>query len=169
LTDHFQKLEPHQYYYPASDLHITIFDFIQAQTDFQRDEALEKIFLEIATQAVNGFGAFNIQMKGVVFSNEAGLIRGFDGNKLLFLRENIRSLRTEAGLRNDERYESESAHVTFTRFKNRLEDPITFYTFIEASKMTYLGEESVNQVELVEHDWYNSTPTKRVIARIQLD
>jgi hypothetical protein len=31
-----------------------------------------------------------------------------------------------------------------------------------------LGEEKITNLELVEHDWYNSFPKKRIIGRIQL-
>jgi hypothetical protein len=72
------------------------------------------------------------------------------------------------GLRNDERYESRSAHVTFCRFASPLQDPEGLVSLIDACRDLSLCAEEVANMELVEHDWYNSKATKRVIARFAL-
>ena len=72
LVDDFLTVESDQYYYPFEDLHITIFDFIQGTVDYQRDDLLENLFLDISRNAVTSFENFKIQMKGVVLG-ERGL------------------------------------------------------------------------------------------------
>jgi hypothetical protein len=165
LVNRFERVEPDQYYYPFGNLHITVFDFIQGSADYRRDEFLEKTFLEISREAVEAVGPFAIHFRGVAFSRGAGILRGYDGDALISIRRNIRSLLKERGIRNDERYESESAHVTFTRFRAALRNPPLFRETIEASRSFDLGDEEVSSLELVEHDWYNLLQRKRVIAR----
>jgi hypothetical protein len=168
LVDRFESVEPDQYYYPFGNLHITIFDFIQGTGSYRRDDLLEKAFLEISREAVEAVGPFAIHFRGVAFSAGAGILRGYDGDALISIRRNIRMLLRERGIRNDERYESESAHVTFTRFRAALRNPSLFLETIEAARAFDLGVEEVSSLELVEHDWYNSLRTKRVVGRIGL-
>jgi hypothetical protein len=87
---------------------------------------LENLFLDISRNAVTSFEIFKIQMKGVVFSRGAGIIKGYDDNKLVSIRRNIRELLIAHHIKNDERYESESAHITFTRFRSNIKNPMMF-------------------------------------------
>ena len=173
------ELEPEQYYYPLKDLHVTVFDFIQARTHYERNEKLEKAFLSISQEVTQAVEAFEIELKGIVFSPAAGMIKGYDSNRLVSLRDHIRRLMGVQGLPNDERYASESAHITFMRFREKLVHPTSFMrfreklvhptSFVEAvakhSEME-IGEEQVSRLELVEHDWYNSCGTKRIIGEV---
>ncbi|MDP4174192.1 MAG: hypothetical protein Q8933_09510 [Bacteroidota bacterium] len=168
LVNVFSNVDPNQYYYNFDDLHITIFDFIHAKNEYQRNSSLEDAFLEISKRAVDKIRAFNIELKGVVFSRSAGLIKGFDNNVLVLIRKNIRELMNSYSLTNDERYESESSHATFVRFRKALQNPTKFNETIENNKDTELGIEEITNFELVEHDWYNSSQTKRIIQRIRL-
>ena len=164
----FLNVESDQYYYPFEDLHITIFDFIQGTVNYQRNDVLESLFLDISQNAADSLESFKIQMKGIVFSKGAGIIKGYDNNKLVLIRKKIRELLITHQIKNDERYESESVHVTFTRFRSNIKNPIIFCEIIKKNMEVELGEEQITNLELVEHDWYNSFHTKRIIGKIQL-
>ena len=168
LVGDFLNVESGQYYYPIEDLHITIFDFIQGTVNYQRNDVLESLFLDISQNAADSLESFKIQMKGIVFSKAAGIIKGYDNNKLVSIRKKIRELLITHQIKNDERYESESAHVTFTRFRSNIKNPIIFCEAIKKNMEVELGEEEITNLELVEHDWYNSFHTKRIIGKIQL-
>jgi len=168
LISKFLKVDPSQYYYPYEDLHITIFDFIQASINYKTDKGLEDQFIEIADEILNGTNMFNINMKGIVFSKAAGIIKGYDNNKIVPMRENIRRLLLKSKLPNDERYKSKTAHITFLRFMNNISEPTEFYELIKDFKEKEFGIEKVTKIELVEHDWYNKSDSKRIIKQYDL-
>lgn len=168
LVGEFSTVDPDQYYYPFEDLHITVFDFVQGTVDYQRNDLLENLFLEISRKAVDSLGGFKVQMKGIVFSRGAGIIKGYDDNKLVLIRRNIRKLLVAHKIKNDERYESESAHITFTRFRGNIKNSLLLCETMEKNMEVDIGEEEVTSLELVEHDWYNSFHKKRIIGRVQL-
>ena len=168
LVAQFRAISPDQYYYPFDDLHITVFDFVQASKDYTRNEGQEDDFRLISHEALTDIEQFPLRLCGPVFSRAAGLLAGYDDDILISIRNEIRRLMAKRGLRNDERYESRSAHVTFCRFRSPLKDPTGFVSLIDACRDLHLGSEQVGCMELVEHDWYNSKATKRVIASFTL-
>ncbi len=168
LIERFKEAEPDQYYYPLSDLHVTIFDFISGRMDYQRDSGLEKIFIELSRRALADFSPFEFDLEGVTFSSAAGLLQGFDSGQIVGIRSRIRSLLKEYGIPNTERYESESAHVTFCRFKSVLRNPAGLVDLIERNGDSKISHTTFRSFELVEHDWYNCVSRKRLIERIDL-
>jgi len=168
LVSKFRAIAPEQYYYPFEDLHVTVFDFIQASEGYTREVEQENEFRLISHNALAGSARFSIDVRGTVFSGAAGLLAGYDDDFLVTLRNRIRQGMKSKGLKNDERYESSSAHVTFCRFAAKPSDPEGLVHLIDACRDLHLGTEIVAAMELVEHDWYNSQQTKRVIARFML-
>ncbi|HUW42169.1 MAG TPA: Gfo/Idh/MocA family oxidoreductase [Rectinemataceae bacterium] len=168
LVSSARRAEPWQYYYPFHDLHITVFDFIRGSEAYRPDARLEKRFLDLAREAARSFEPFAIRFSGIVFSDAAGLIQGYDDDLLARLRQAIRELMEDAGLANDERYRSESAHLTFARFISPLASPGGLREFIDGNRETEIGRERVDALELVEHDWYDRRATRRIIGRVEL-
>lgn len=164
LVSRFRAVAPEQYCYPFEDLHITVFDFVQASEDYTRCEKKEDDFRLISHEALAGIEPFLLRLRGPVFSRAAGLLAGYDDDILIPIRNDIRRRMAMRGLSNDERYESSSAHVTFSRFCSPLQDPAGVVNLIDACRDLHLGTGKVAIMELVEHDWYNSKATKRVIA-----
>ena len=151
LVSSLKKVEPEQYYYPTHDLHITIFDYIQGTEKYIRNPELEKVFIKISRESLKSFHRFPITFEGIVFSNAAGIIQGYDDNVLIKIREKIRILLKENGIRNDERYESESAHITFMRFMNQFLRAEKLCGFINQNREMKIGIQKVEEIELVEH------------------
>ncbi|HOX33282.1 MAG TPA: hypothetical protein PLB91_13210 [Spirochaetales bacterium] len=168
LATGFAALEPEQYYYPAGDLHVTVFDFCSAREGYARDLESELAFLALALEAAAGSGPFPIAFRGVACSREAGLLAGYDGDRLVALRAAIRSRMLDRGLPNDERYESRSAHASFLRFRAPLRDGPRFLAELEARREEELGEALVEELELVEHDWFDSGGSRRLVGKVAL-
>jgi 2'-5' RNA ligase len=168
LVARFAAVDPAQYYYPRSDLHITIFDFTQAREGCVADPGLEASFREISRAALASFAGFAVELRGVVFNRAAGIVKGFDRDRLLGLRQRIRKELVARGIRNDERYESGSAHITFARFRQPPADPAALCEAAEAAREIELGHVDAGEVELVEHDWYNSPASRRLLERFRL-
>jgi len=164
LSEEFTAIEPDQYYYPCDDLHTTIFDFLSAREGYVPDRGREEEYRLIAEVACRRLEVFSLRFRGVAFSREAGLLKGYDDEVLTDLRERIRTALFKAGLGNDERYRSRSAHCTFMRFRAGLRCPSRFETAMDAWSERDLGNMPVTSAELVEHDWYNRRTSKRIIG-----
>ena len=168
LKEKINEIDKDQYIYPFDDLHVTIFDFIQGTKNYKADIDTEKICIEISNNVLNTINTFWIEYKGITCSSSAGLIQGFDDNQLVNIREKIRKNMELFNLKNDERYKSESSHITFLRFMKKIKDTRKFVNFINNNRITNIGKEKVKDIELVEHDWYNKKESKRVINKYQL-
>jgi len=166
LVSSLKTIEPGQYYYPTHDLHITIFDFIQGTENYTRNSELEKELIRISKESLKSVHEFPIGFEGIVFSNAAGVIQGYDDNILTKIREKIRVLLKENGINNDERYKSESAHITFVRFMNQFLRAEELCRFINKNREMKIGIQKVEEIELVEHDWYNHESNKKIIEKI---
>jgi hypothetical protein len=167
LISELTSIEPGLFLYPFPDLHITIFDFLRGSGLYRRDQEIENRFSKICSK-IQQCPPIEVVLCGIVFSPAAGLIQGFDNNRLIEIRELIRASMIEEGMKNDERYRSESAHITFARFRNRLENPGALCSFIEKNRDREFGEITLSRFELVEHDWYNRESQKRIIKEISL-
>lgn len=162
-------VEPDLYLYPLDDLHTTIFDFIKGSDTYRQDRANDLLFAEIAESAAKTVEPFTMDFRGVVCTDEAGMIPGFDNDRLIGIRQKIRKTLAQRGIGNDERYESQSAHITFCRFRKRLKNCAAFVRFLHEYRQHEFGGETITHLELVEHDWYNLKRKKRIIQTIPLN
>jgi 2'-5' RNA ligase len=103
-----------------------------------------------------------------VFNREAGIIKGYDQNKLIEIRNLLRTELCRYKIQNDERYKSESAHITFCRFKYPVNEPNALFSLIRYFQYYELGTIKVKRIDLVEHNWYNSENSRRLIKSFYL-
>lgn len=164
LINEYKVLEPNQYYYPYSDLHITIFTFLSARDSYKVNTELEKLFINITEKVLNDTEIFNILLDGITFSKEAGFINGYDNDILITIRDALRSEMNKKRIEIDERYKSETAHVTFLRFVNQINNNNKFIKKLWENRNKEIGKIDISKIELVEHDWYNKLLRKRVLS-----
>jgi hypothetical protein len=169
LVNIFQQIEPEQYYYPAHDLHITLFDYIAAHAAYSGSDKLDATYTTLAQSVLTSLKSFSIVFKGIVFSREAGIITGYDDGSIAALRKRIRQHLVDHGLPNLERYESISVHASFLRFKKRIRKEKDFIAAIESWRSVDIGTEVIKKVLLVEHDWYNRRQITRPIKQFALE
>ena len=155
FMDEMRKLEPDQYFYPESDLHVTVLDLISADQNFERNRLVIDESLELAKSAISGLPPFCIDFNGIITSNAAVLAKGYYTGGLRNLRDRLRSIAMEQGFDLRERYQSISAHSTIIRYKSALQNREKFLTTLEKYKRFNIGGLKVNELELVIHDWYN--------------
>jgi 2'-5' RNA ligase len=156
LVNDLKAVEPGQYYYPQTDIHMTVLDLISASPQFSMNEIMLNKVIEIIHSSVNHVAAFEIEFHGIILSNGAILIKGYYHEGLSEIRNNIRRFAALSGFDLKERYQSISAHVTIARFKAQVENCEGFIQKIEDYRDFQVGVVRVNQMELVIHDWYNS-------------
>jgi 2'-5' RNA ligase len=169
LIENFQILEPEQYYYPTEDLHITVFDYIAADNVYTRTSSIEQTLINITDDVVKSLSSFTVFFKGIVFSREAGLLKGYDNGSVVALRKRIRQRLKDFGLPNMERYKSTSVHSTFMRFTKKIDNVGGFVNELEVRREAEIGTETVKSMVLVEHDWYNRKSLTRTIKEYKLD
>ena len=153
----FQRTEPAQYYYPASDIHLTILSIISCYSGF-RLESIDPLAYQDAIRALlREVRSFSIEVRGLTASASGIMVQGFpDDRSLEHLRDGLRAYFQQSSLAQsiDQRYRLQTAHATIIRFKSALADPARLIDTITRYQNHSLGTFEVNTVELVCNDWY---------------
>jgi 2'-5' RNA ligase len=160
VTGFLQKLkaiEPYQYYYPASDMHVTVMSIISCYCGFEEAHINPPKYIEVIQNSIAGFGRFKIEFRGITASPSCVMIQGFPANGVLnairnSLRDHFRSSELEQSL--DKRYALQTAHSTVVRFRKPLEHPREFINKLELYRNYDFGTSEVESLELVYNDWY---------------
>ncbi|MBB1080152.1 hypothetical protein H5S09_01675 [Limosilactobacillus sp. STM2_1] len=154
----FKRLEPKQYYYSAAQMHITIIDIIAANSKFCLSPLEKKKYMEILTQIISEVGTIHWKLQGLIVSPDAILAKGYYSDNLVKLRNLIRHEVPLSGLPFQERYPTNSGHVTVARFISPIQHPHQFLSLQENVNNIDLGSFSTPIIDLVVHDWYNYHP-----------
>lgn len=158
---------PELYCSPADDLHITVLDILRGRPGLEKPApALLARYMSYLESAVARLEPFSVQLKGLVFSDGAVMVKGFDDGGLEALRAALRPALRAAGLPLEERYETTSCHITAVRFPEKLRDPAGLLAWLEQYADTDLGSFEVTGAELTYHNWYDSR--KECISAIHL-
>ena len=163
-----REVEPDQYFYPATDTHITVIDFIGASEDFVLDNKRIDIYKQILDNVFKDSLKFNIEFKGLTASKGAVMVQGFFDDALQKLRERLREEVNKQGIELKERYKVGTAHSTIMRFKKKLQNPEALANKIEDMRNVDLGIFEVNKILFVLHDWYNLKEKTKILAEYEL-
>jgi 2'-5' RNA ligase len=162
------KIDSSQYYYPNSDIHITVMSIISCYNNF----ALEKIdvskYINIIEESIQNIEKFNILFKGITASPSCIMVQGFlKENMLENLRNNLRTNFHNSYLEQtiDKRYAIQTAHSTIIRFQNQLTSKNEYLNLIEKYRDFDFGEFKVDEIELVFNDWYQR---KKSVQKLHL-
>lgn len=166
-----QQIEPNQYYYPSTDLHLTVLTIISCQPDFKRHDINVSLYQPIIEEALSTIPPFKIRFQGVTASPNAILIKGYpESNGLELLRHRLREGFKRANLKNsiDHRYAIRTAHLTVIRFRENIKEPTVFADFLEKHLNTSFGLAEINKIELVFNDWYQRAVVGQKIGKYNL-
>lgn len=148
---------PELYCYPAGDLHITVLDILRGRPGLEKPSpALLTQYKNCMEGAVSQLEPFFVQLNGLVFSDGAIMVKGFDDGGLEALRAALRPALQAAGLPLEERYETTSCHITAVRFPEKLRDPIGLLARLEQYAEADFGSFEITRAELTYHNWYDS-------------
>jgi 2'-5' RNA ligase len=153
----FQELEPHQYYYPASDIHLTILSIISCYRGFTLDVIDPESYQQAVSTILQHIPPFRIRFAGLTASPGGIIVQGFPEDAgLQHLRNQIRRYFQTSGLQQsiDQRYSIQTAHSTVIRFREKLVNPARLLKAIEQYAQYFIGTFEVNTLELVYNDWY---------------
>lgn len=157
FLEKLKAIDPTQYYYPDSDMHITVMSIISCYSGFDYDMIPIPSYIEIIQKSIFDSGEIKIAFKGVTASASAIMIQGFpSGESLNNLREKLRENFKKSTLEQsiDSRYTIAAAHSTVMRFQEKLQNPDQLIAVVEQYRDYDIGEFTVENIEFVYNDWY---------------
>jgi 2'-5' RNA ligase len=157
FLEKLKLVDPNQYYYNNSDIHITVMSIISCYDGFK----LENINLVEYNQVIKASLIENpeieISFKGLTASSSCIMIQGFLNNESLnIIRDNLRTHFKNTNLEQsiDKRYSIQTAHSTVVRFKETFLNKKEFLKLIATYKDYNFGSFKPTHLELVYNDWY---------------
>ncbi|MDA6072339.1 mutarotase [Flavobacterium sp. AC] len=157
FLDELKAIEPNQYYYPDSDIHITVMSIISCYEGFTLDKINIRKYVDVIQQSLVHLDKIKIEFRGITASPSAIMIQGFPTDESLNnfrnkLREDFKNSALEQSI--DSRYTIATAHTTVMRFQEKLENPEKLIQIAEKFRNYGFGEFKVKNMELVYNDWY---------------
>lgn len=157
FLDELKAIEPNQYYYPDSDIHITLMSIISCYDGFTLDAINVHEYIDLIQQSLVILDKIKIEFRGATASPSAIMIQGFPTDESLNnfrdkLREDFKKSSLQQSI--DSRYAISTAHSTVLRFQEKLENPQKLMQVVEKYRDYDFGEFQVENLELVYNDWY---------------
>lgn len=171
FLDELKQLEPRQYYYPASDLHITIMSVISCSPTFSLSKVNVEEYKSLIRGITDELPAFQVQFKGITASPSCIMVQGFPiGDCLQGLRDRVRiTFRNSTLLQSmDVRYSIVTAHSTVVRFRELPVNSEAFNKALEKYRNYNFGTFKVGEVELVGNDWYQRKEKVKQLEKFRL-
>lgn len=153
----FKEIEPNQYYYPNSDIHITVMSIISCYNEFDISKIDLQKYIELTEKCLIKGIELNINFKGITASTSGIMLQGFmDNNELNDIRDRLRKEFKNSNLEQslDKRYSIQTAHSTIIRFNTELSQKEKFLELLDNNINYDFGTFKVNKFELVYNDWY---------------
>ena len=157
FLDELKAIEPAQYYYPASDIHVTVLSIISCYGGFDLGQIEVQDYVETIKKSLKGVAGMEICFRGISASIAAVMIQGFPADENLNdLRSRLRLDFKESALQHsiDSRYSIFTAHATVARFRKPLHDEQKFVDLLQKYRQHDFGKCRVDNLELVYNDWY---------------
>ncbi|SIQ72276.1 2'-5' RNA ligase family protein [Pontibacter lucknowensis] len=164
-------IEPNQYFYRNSDLHVTVMSIISCYDGFDLGQIRVEDYVKTVRKSIHGLGPFEVEFRGLTASPSCLMVQGFlADNTLSRLRDNLRSNFRDSGLEQsiDKRYSIQTAHSTVVRFKEELRNRNEFLGMIAKHREHSFGTSIVNTIELVYNDWYQRKEFVKTLCKFEL-
>lgn len=171
FLEELKEADSTQYYYPDSDIHITVLSIISCYEGFTLDKIRIEEYIEIIQKSLIEVDKIKIEFKGVTASPSAIMIQGFPtDDSLNNLRNTLRGNFKKSNLQQsiDSRYTIATAHSTVLRFQEKLENPKKLLEVVEKFREFDFGEFTVDKLELVYNDWYQQKSNTINLADLYL-
>jgi 2'-5' RNA ligase len=152
-----KAIDPGQYYYPNSDIHLTVMSIISCNNGFELKNISIIDYIEMIKKSLKTKNIIKINFNGITASSSCIMVRGFfNDNTLNNIRENLRNSFKDSGLYQsiDKRYRLQTAHSTVVRFRKCLQSKNEYIRIIENYRDYDFGSFTADTLELVYNDWY---------------
>jgi 2'-5' RNA ligase len=172
FLDELKKLEPNQYYYENSDIHITVLSIISCYSGFKLDQININDYTLLISECFAKSKSFDISFHGVTATLNGIITQGFiKDNTLNDFRDNLRFCFKNSDLEQsiDKRYKLQTAHSTVVRFRNEVKKQSEFMEIIDRYRDFDFGTFNVDHIELVFNDWYQRIENVKSLGVFMLD
>ena len=166
-----KSIDPNQYYYPTSDIHVTVLSIISCFEGFELNQIDPAAYIRLIAKALENCTAFELEFRGVTLSSGAVMIRGHLVNdQLNHIREQLRNVFRASTLLHsiDERYTIFTAHSTVVRYQYPIEHIPAWIHKIRDYQDHFFGKQEVSRLELVYNDWYQRKEKVRILQSFDL-
>ncbi|WP_435132846.1 2'-5' RNA ligase family protein [Formosa sp. A9] len=167
-----KTVDGHQYYYPNSDIHITVMSIISCYSGFDSNQiSVADYILEIES-CLKTVQPFQIQFKGITASPSCVMIQGFlKDDTLNSFRNTLRKHFKRSALQQslDVRYTIETAHATVVRFKSPIVHNTKFVKVLDDFRDFDFGTFTVQNIELVQNDWYQRKDKVNILNTFKIE
>ncbi|AGA80210.1 2'-5' RNA ligase family protein [Echinicola vietnamensis] len=165
------QIDPYQYFYPSTDLHITVMSIISCYPEFKLEHINIDDYAAIIRESLSQIPPFEIHFKGVTLSKAGVLLQGYPSTDALerlrdSLRQHFKSSTLQQSL--DKRYAIQTAHSTIMRYPQPLKNISDFIQVLEKNRATHFGTFTINNLELVYNDWYQRQENVKVLQQFPL-
>ncbi|HQZ24100.1 MAG TPA: mutarotase [Flavobacterium sp.] len=157
FLNELKAIDPDQYYYPNSDIHITVMSIISCYDNFDLASISIPDYVAIIEKSLVNIRDIEINFQGVTASPSAIMLQGFTNtNSLNDLRNNLRTQFKDSGLEQsiDKRYSIQTAHSTVVRFRKPFSNKEKLLAILEKYRDFNFGKFKVDNYYLVYNDWY---------------
>ncbi|AEI47565.1 2'-5' RNA ligase family protein [Runella slithyformis] len=162
---------PEQYYYPITDIHLTVLSIISCYEGFSLALIDPVRYATMVREVIRDHQSFKIHFRGMTASPSCLLIQGFPlDSALQKIRDDLRRHFRNSDLQHsiDKRYTIQTAHSTVVRFRTPFVQPKAFIQKIKNYEEIALGTFEVSDLELVFNDWYQKAENTAVLERFCL-
>ena len=167
-----KEVDAAQYYYPNSDIHITLLSIISCYEGFNLESIAVQDYVKIIQESLIDLPEIKIKFRGITASPSAVMIQGFPTDESLHtLRDKLRANFKKSTLQQsiDSRYSIATAHLTVVRFQEKLENAEQVVTIMEKFRDYDFGEFIVDKIELVYNDWYQRRENTKLLADFKIE
>jgi len=167
-----KEVDAAQYYYPNSDIHITLLSIISCYVGFNLETIAVQDYVKIIQESLIDLPEIKIKFRGITASRSAVMIQGFPTDESLHtLRDKLRANFKKSTLQQsiDSRYSIATAHLTVVRFQEKLENAEQVVTIMEKFRDYDFGEFIVDKIELVYNDWYQRRENTKLLADFTIE
>ncbi len=164
-------IEPNQFFYRDSDLHVTVMSIISCYDGFNLNQIRIEDYVETIKKSIMGIDCFKIEFRGLTASPSCLMIQGFlENNALNQIRDNLRVNFNDTGLQQsmDKRYAIQTAHSTILRLKHQLSNKELFLKKVNEFRDIHFGTFEVDKLELVFNDWYQRKEYVKTLYQFKL-
>jgi len=166
FLNELKKEDPAQYYYPNSDIHITVLSIISCYDGFSLSQINPEEYITIIQENLATLQNLEINLSGITASDSTIMIQGFPSNDTLnsfrdALREAFKNSNLQRSI--DSRYTLFTAHISVCRFRKTIADTAKFISILKKYHKQDFGKFTVDKVELVCNDWYQRKEKTQVL------
>jgi len=169
MMEELRKIAPEQYYYPFSDMHITIMPIVSCFEGFKTENIDLDKYVERINNSITKIS--KITYSGLTASSACIMLCGYSENNVLNeLRNRLRNDFESANLAHsmDQRYRMVTAHSTIVRFKSNFKYLDRFLSAVERYISNDFGSFEVDTFELVYNDWYQKQANRKLLHTFHL-